>query len=113
MLVAKNRQVACEPFPAAKVKNSDKLAVVRHNLTLVPLKVVVGCRDGDMYVNDGETVYVKGTAASSTWAREVMTSEGLVKCDLQGNKTPVEFVLVPTSEIVFVDKLEPTYGKMD
>jgi hypothetical protein len=106
MLLMKNNQVACLPFPEeALKKQTGGLATVSKKGVLVPLCVWIGNvnpksqeDDTGIKLNTDDVVYVKATCAAQQWAKEKLTLYGSTEFD-------PEFILVPLNEIVCVEKV--------
>lgn len=95
MLVTKNNTVACTPF-VVKADNRNGLALVTKKLEVIPLSVLYPTdpADSGIRVNVDDVVYVKAESIRSPWATDIY--------HLEGNTG--QFILVPLSEIVFIDK---------
>jgi len=92
MLVSKNNVVACKPFEV-KQNGTKGLALVTKDMEVIPLFVLYPTNNGICVTTD-DTIYVKAESHRLNWAKD--------RYRLAGSKE--EFILVPTSEIVFVDK---------
>ena len=100
-LVTVNRFVACQPFEkqVEKEVNKKKLAVAGYGQkpSVTELFVYRGTEVGsEFYVGNDDVVFVKSTCVNSQWAKDVFTFNGI--------DDSVEFILVPLSEIVFIDR---------
>jgi hypothetical protein len=112
-LVFKNNVVACLPFTEEQLKPKKatnlNLVGVRGN-SLLELFVWHGTEltDDKMYVGNNDVVLVRSTSVASSWAKDKFTIDGFVWEDVIDPKTnekaPIEFILVPLTEIVAIDR---------
>lgn len=89
MIVSRNKLVACNPFPKTNVEKKFNRGIVmaEHKISLQELTVLFNSESFPVT----SKIYVKGDRVNSPWAKEVLIFEDK------------EFILVPESEIVFVD----------
>jgi hypothetical protein len=101
-LVTVNKFVACRVFPKEAVQegNKKKLAVSGYGQkpSVIDLCVLWGNdENSEPRVTEDDSIWVKSTCVNAPWAKELFIFKTL-------DDQSVEFILVPTSEIVFVDR---------
>jgi hypothetical protein len=109
MLVMKNNLVACLPFSNDVSKQArGALALIDCKNILIGLKVVVGNEE----YREGDTVLVRSDRSSHPWAKEKFTSDRITEVveEKPGEikRVKIEFILVPTAEIVAKEDCAPS-----
>lgn len=107
-----NKQIICKPF--AKPHNEQvmkgKVATIKTGSVLEGLEVLVDAHiaDGDYEaeVKAGQIIYVRADRYVSNWGKDRCTCQELLftseTVDGKEVKKPVEFILVPFSEVILV-----------
>jgi hypothetical protein len=112
-LVFQNNVVACLPFTEEQLnpKKTSSLATLGggKGISLEPLLVWKGTEaGGKTIIGDDDLVFVKSTSITTPWAKERVTIAGCVWEDVIDEKTGknklIEFILVPVSEIIAIDR---------
>jgi hypothetical protein len=110
--VFKNNVVACLPFTEEQLKPQkvSRLATVGpRGSSLLELFVWHGNELLDnLYIGSDDVVFVKSECLGKPWAKEKFTIDGVVWQDVVDPKTgeheKIEFILVPITEIVAIDR---------
>ncbi len=96
--VFKNGVVACMPFEPEQLKNDKgRLATIIKKNELVELLVVYGTEPtDDFYIGSDDVVHVRADRVNAQWAKEKYTWQGI--------ENRAEFILVPVTEIIAIDR---------
>jgi hypothetical protein len=87
---------------------------IDNGIKLEAVEVLVGNGSdrpkGTLRILTGDLVYIKSDRYTQPWAKERITAEGFVEA-VDGKSVPLQFVMVPVNEVVFVSAANVDYSE--